>query len=241
MMPTAHALSIEPMVFKALEDVKALVAASTVFDPAITQRTFRISAPEHLYLTLLLPLLAELEHKAPNLKIDILPQTPDAAARLENGDIDFLLAQEQTLSKDHPSALLFEERYVVAGWNGNPVFAEPLTEEAFLSCGQILVAQNQQMPGFCELEMRDLNRRRRIELTCPSLMSVPWLLRNSMRLAVMPERTAKLLAETEPLAITPLPGSWAPIRESVQHHSARDIDQGTQWMLRQILARAAQS
>jgi DNA-binding transcriptional LysR family regulator len=238
MMPTAHALSMEPMVFRALEDVKELISASTVFAPEITQRVFRIVTPEHVYITLLLPLVAQLEKTAPNLKLDVMPLTPEAPQKLESGEIDFLLTPEQGASKGHPGTLLFEERHVVVGCKQNPVFQSGVTEETFLSCGHILVS-HQHGFSYCEQEMRELNRRRRIEIICPSLMSVPWMLSHSLRLAVMPQRVANAMARQLPLATAPLPGAFPATREVAQYHVARASDSGIQWMLQRMLEHAA--
>ncbi|MBN1237966.1 MAG: LysR family transcriptional regulator [Gammaproteobacteria bacterium] len=238
MVPTPHAQGITPIVAKALADIEALISASTVFDPATSQRTFRICASDYVTVVLLLPLLSELEKSAPNLRIEITPPSPEALPALERGEIDFLLTPEQYTAKDHPRKLLFEERHVVVGWNENPIFREPLTEEKFLEQGQVVIALSH-APSFSEQEMGELNRRRRIDIVCSSFLAVPWLLPNTRRLAVMHERLARIMTGKHPLAIAPLPFAFPPMREMVQHHAARDTDGGIQWFLQRILERAA--
>jgi LysR family transcriptional regulator, nod-box dependent transcriptional activator len=238
MVPTAHAQSIEPMVVKALTDIEALISTSTIFDPATSLRTFRISASDYMTIVLLQPLVTELEKSAPGLRIEISPPTPSARTRLESGEIDFLLVPEECMASEHPSEILFEERQVVVGWKKNPVFRAPLTEDVFFGQGQVIVLLSHS-PSFAEQEMGELGRRRHVEILCPSFMSVPWMLVNSNRLAVMHERLARIIVEKLPLAVAPLPFPFPVMKAVVQYHAARERDGGLQWMLGRILERAA--
>lgn len=238
MVPTAHAQGIAPIVEKAVADIEALLSASTVFDPATSQRTFRICASDYVTVVLLLPLLAELEKTAPHVRIEIRSPSPEALPALERGEIDFLLTPEQYTAKEHPRQLLFEERHVAVGWKKNPVFRAPLTEEAFFEHGQVVIALSH-APSFAEEEMGELNRRRRVDIVCSSFLAVPWLLPSTRRLAVMHERLARIMVQKHPLAIAPLPFAFPVMREMVQYHAARESDGGIQWLLKRMLERAA--
>jgi LysR family transcriptional regulator, nod-box dependent transcriptional activator len=238
MVATAHAQSIEPMVLKALTDIEALISASTIFDPAMSQRLFRICASDYMTVVLLLPLFAELEKSAPGLRFEITAPTPKSVLKLESGEVDFVIAPEPYMSKQHPSQLLFEEQHVVVGWKKNPVFRAELTEDAFFGCGHVAIHLGH-APCFADRELGELSRRRRVEVVCPSFMAVPWMLPNSNRLAVMHERLAKLMVEKLPLTIAPLPFAFPVLREMLQHHAARDADGGLQWLRERIVERAA--
>jgi LysR family transcriptional regulator, nod-box dependent transcriptional activator len=238
MMPTAHAQGIAPIVEKALADIDALISASTVFDPATSQRTFRVCASDYVTVVLLLPLLAELGKTAPQLRVEIRPPSPEALPALERGEIDFLLTPEQYTSKEHPSQLLFEERHVVVGWKDNPVFRKPLTEEKFFDQGQVVIALSH-APSFAEQEMGELSRRRRVDIVCSSFLAVPWLLPNTNRLALMHERLAEIMLDKHPLAMAPPPFEFPVMREMVQYHATRVNDGGTRWFLDRILEGAA--
>lgn len=238
MVPTAHAQNLAPLVARMVQDIDALVQTAAVFDPAISQRSFRICASDYVTVVLLQRLLAELESSAPGVCVEITPPTPEALLRLERGEIDFLLTPEQFAAKEHPKTLLFEEQHVVVGWNENPLFSQPLTEEAFFAQGQVIMAMGHTQ-SFSEQEMGELNRRRRIDVVCASFLAVPWMLPNTQRLAVMHERLAKLMEQQLPLAIAPLPFPLPAMREVIQYHAARIGDGGIQWLLDGILREAA--
>ena len=237
MIPTAHAQGLAPLVRKALADIEQLISASTVFDPATSQRTFRIVASDYVTTVLLVPLLERLAGTAPHVCVEIAAPTPEATEQLDGGEIDFILAPEQFLSAEHPAKLLLAERFVVVGWKGNPVFRRPLTEEAFFAHGHIAVAMIN-TPSFAEQALAALGRRRSIKVTAPSFLSVPWMLPNTLRLSVMHERLARVMVRRLPLVMAPMPFTFPVMREMVQHHGATTHDSGVQWLLREIEASA---
>ncbi len=238
MVPTAHAQNLAPMVARALGDIETLILTAAVFDPATSQRTFRICASDYVTVVLLQPLLAELEKIAPGVCIVITPPSPEALAKLERGEIDFLLTPEQFAAREHPRKQLFEEQHVVVGWKKNPLFRKPLTAERFFAQGQVIMALGHSQ-SFAEQVMGELNRRRRIDVVCASFLAVPWMLPNTQRLAVMHERLARLMVQQLPLAVAPLPFALPVMREIVQYHTARTGDGGIQWLLKGILRQAA--
>jgi LysR family nod box-dependent transcriptional activator len=238
MIPTAHAQGLAPLVRKTLADIDQLISASAVFDPATSQRTFRIVASDYATTVLLVPLLERLAGTAPHVCLDIAAPAPQAMEQLDRGEIDLVIAPEQFLSAEHPTRLLVAERFVVVGWKGNPVFRRPLTEEAFFDHGHIAVAMID-TPSFAEQALAAHGRKRSIEVTAPSFLSVPWMLPNTLRLSVMHERLARVMVKRLPLVMSPMPFKFPVMREMVQHHGARAIDGGVQWLLRQIAASAA--
>lgn len=238
MIPTAHAQGLAPLVRKALADIEELISVSAVFDPAASRRTFRIAASDYVTTVLLVPLLERLAVCAPNLRVDIASPSRQTTEQLDRGEIDFVLAPEQYLAPEHPTRLLLEERFVVVGWKGNPAFRRPLTEEAFFAHGHIAVAMGD-TSTFAELTLALLGRKRSIEVTAPSFLTVPWMLPNTLRLSVMHERLAKVMVKRLPLAMAPMPFGFPVMREMVQHHGARGTDGGVQWLLQQIEAGAA--
>ncbi|MFO7286771.1 MAG: LysR family transcriptional regulator [Gammaproteobacteria bacterium] len=237
MLPTAHAQGLAPVVAKLLADIDALISASTVFDPATSQRTFRVCASDYVTTVFLGPLLAKLANEAPGVRIQISAPDDAALGKLEQGETDLLLVPESFTSKDHPSKLLFEERHVVVGCKNNPLFRRPLTAEAFFEAPHIAVTLSHQQT-FAEEQLRALGPRR-IEIVAPSFLAVPWMLPNTRRLAVMHERLARTMVKQLPLAIAPLPFRFPLMREMAQYHTTRAADGGVQWLLGRMLEYAA--
>jgi DNA-binding transcriptional LysR family regulator len=238
MMPTAHAQNLAPLVAQALVDIEMRIMGAAIFDPATSQRSFRMCASDYVTVVLLQPLLAKLEKCAPGVRVEISAPAPEALPQLERGEIDFLLTPEQFAASEHPRQLLFEEKHVVVGCRDNPIFTRELTAERFFEQGQIVMGVDHGQ-CFAEREMGELNRRRRIDVICASFLAVPWMLTGTSRISLMHERLAQLMVKQLPLAIAPLPFEFPLMREIVQYHSARVEDRGMQWMLNALLTQAA--
>ena len=56
---------------------------------------------------------------------------------LERGYVDLLLTLDYALSPDHPSRFLFEDDFVVVGWQGNPAMKKPMTRELYFELGHV--------------------------------------------------------------------------------------------------------
>jgi LysR family transcriptional regulator, nod-box dependent transcriptional activator len=239
MIPTAHALTLAPEVASTISRLRSLIATGTGFDPAESKRRFRIDASDYITTVLLAPLIGTLQEEAPGVRLDLALPSAESNRRLEDGEIDLLITPDEFLEGDHPRELLFEERHVVAGWKGNPVFAGALTKDTYFASGHVVV-QIFDRDTFIESILYQRVPGRRIEVIAQSFIQVPWLLRGTRRLSVMHERLAKVAAPVFDLAIADAPFVLPAMREMMQHHITRSNDTGLAW-LRDRLTQSAQS
>ena len=65
MFPTAYAESLVPMVQETLRQIDTLISTSTSFDPATSQRTFRLFASDYITAAIIAPLSRRLASSAP--------------------------------------------------------------------------------------------------------------------------------------------------------------------------------
>jgi LysR family nod box-dependent transcriptional activator len=231
MYPTAHAASLLPHVRECLHAVEMLVATSARFDPATSQRTFRIITSDYLAAALLVPLVAQLGVQAPGIRLEITLPDDSSRQQLEQGDIDLLLTPEDYISRDHPAELLLEEEHVLVGWRGNPRFDKPIDADEFFAAPHVCVALgHHRTPAFGDRHVQAFGRERRIEVVVPSFSLVPWMLRSTTRIALMQERLAAAMALHFPLVQAPLPFPLPPMREMVQYNRARTADDGLTWL-----------
>lgn len=235
MIPTAEALAMQVEIKGILNDVDGLIARSTTFDPATSSRTFRICASDYLIAVLFPQFVIVLARLAPFINIDLIPPSADAQMALERGEIDLLLTPEEHCVPGHPAEILFQERHVVAGWKENPLLASPLTEMAFFAAGHVSVqVGGANRASFAESQLARLSSRRRIEITLASFTAVPDLLVGTMRLAVMHERLARVIAERLPIGWQDLPFNFPKMNEMMQFNKARRDDQGLEWLILQL-------
>ena len=124
MVPTPYALAMHPEITETIASLRALIARKGKFDPATSEREFKIVASDYITTVLLVPLLGAISTIAPFVKLDIALPYSNTNKSLADGELDMFLGPETFTHPDHPSELIFEERHVVVGWSGNPHMIE---------------------------------------------------------------------------------------------------------------------
>ncbi len=235
LIPTALALQLQPHVRLVLDSANTVVSTTTHFDPATSTRHFRVCASDYLALVIFRPMLSHLAEIAPGLTFEIIAPTENVIELLNGGELDVFLSPREYLSNEHPVRPLLEERYVVAGWSENPIFATAMTIEAFEAAGQVAARLgNVNRTSFAETRLRAMDSRRRIEIMVPAFGLVPDLLVGTHRIAVMHERLAAYASQTLPITYCALPFAFPKLTEELQIHRTRDKDAGLQWFVQRI-------
>jgi LysR family nod box-dependent transcriptional activator len=240
MHPTAQARNLAGPVRQFLADLDALLTSAATFDPATTQRTFRLVASDYITASVVGPLSHRLAATAPHIRLEIMLPCEEAAQLVMEGQADLVITPEDFMDPDQPAELLCEERQVVIGWNENPALTGNLTEADFNRLGHVAVhVGSNRAPSFADRQLERLGSTRRIDITCGAFTLVPWLICGTARLAVMHERLARLMATQFPLRIAAMPFAFPAMREMIQYHRARETDEGLRWLRRELLAAAS--
>ncbi|MGI4878799.1 MAG: LysR family transcriptional regulator [Janthinobacterium lividum] len=237
MVPTPRALTLAPEVERAIVMLRSLISSTAQFDPATSDRSFRIAASDYITTVLVVPLCRDLVREAPSIRFDISLPTEETSHRLAKGEFDLALTPHEFVDPQHPTELLLEESHVVVGWDANPLLAGPLTLEQFVAAGHVAV----QIVGrntFIENVLAQQGIVRRIEVVAPSFIQVPWLLPGTMRIALMHGRLARLMAPELSLKVVPCPFEVPRMREVMQYHSTRARDEGLLWLRAKLRAMA---
>jgi DNA-binding transcriptional LysR family regulator len=238
MVPTPFAMTLEPEVRIKLSELRAIIARKAVFEPSQAERSFRIAASDYITTVLLAPLLNSFNTIAPAITFNIDLSSPETMNKLANGQLDLFLTPQAFVHSDHPCELVFEEHHVVVGWNENPAMQQEMTSELFLELGHVAV----NISGgdtFAERSLREQGIDRRIEIRAPSFIQAPFLIPGTMRLCVMHERLATLMAKRLPLVQKTMPFPIPPMREMMQYHATREADPGLLWLRDRIRSLAS--
>lgn len=231
MYATSVAESLLPRLKECLQQVDALIATPTRFEPGSAARTFSIVTSDYFSIAVLAPLIASLARAAPGIKIDILSPTPESHVHLAQGKVDLIIAPDGYQHADHPAELLLEERLVVVAWQDHPILSGQLTEADLFSYGHVAVAIGRdRVPSFADRQLAKLGKSRRIEVMTESFVAVPWLLKDTERLALMHERLARAVMQYFPIRSVPLPFDFPVMREMVQYNRDRSCDDGLRWL-----------
>jgi len=231
--PRAEAL-IDP-VRVVLEQIRTTVAVAPPFDPATCDRQIRIMASDYSTQVLLAEALARLAQDAPLMRFEIQPMGDNPIEAIERGHIDLLLTIDYAISSDHPSQILFEDDYVVVGWDGNPAMHAPMTRDAYFALGHITARFGRsRVPAFEDWFVRRQRQQRRVEVVAPSFLSLPGLVLNTNRIATMHRRMANMVVNNLPLVMRDLPFDIPPIREALQWNIANNNDRPLRWVVERL-------
>jgi len=233
--PRAEAL-VEP-VRAALRQIETTIlhAPETQFDPRTSQRVFSIVASDDLIDSFLAPALRSLEQLAPHVGVELLFPAGEPQEVLERGSVDLALVQEPYASAEHPSRMLFEDRYVIVAWSGNPRLAADLSKQQFLSATHVVVRflGGRRGAPWEELAFQRLPPRHAVVIA-PNFSSVPHLLVGTERIATMHLRHALLCARSFPLKLLPCPVRIPKVRQVLQWHSRKESDRGLAWLVKTL-------
>lgn len=239
MVLTARAEGLVEPVRAVLEQIRSTIAVPPPFDPATCDRVIRLMASDYITEVLLTTALTDLHQAAPNMRFEVQPLTEALLESLERGFIDLLITIDYAISADHPSQLLFEDDYVVVGWNGNPAMAGPMTKELYFELGHVTARFGRaRVSAFEDWFVRRQKRQRRVEIVAPSFMSLPGLVIGSHRIATMHRRLATRIADYLPITLREVPMEIPPIREAIQWHISSNNDPAIRWVVERIVAGA---
>ncbi|MFC7047559.1 LysR family transcriptional regulator [Emcibacter nanhaiensis] len=222
---------IEP-VRAVLEKIRTTIAIAPPFDPATSDRSIAIAASDYATEVLLSAAVQKLSEEAPHMQFEILPLTDNLTEKLERGQMDLLITIDSAISSEHPSEFLFEDDYVVVGWDDNPALKQPLTREMFFDMEHVVVRFGKsRAPSHVEHYLNDQSLIRKEQIAAPSFISVAGFVIGSNRIATMHRRLARRLARVLPLKVMPVPIEIPSVRLSVQWSSASCNDPAIEWMV----------
>lgn len=232
MYPTPFAETLLPQVRQALETMEGVIATSRHFDPATTNRTFRIMTSDYIATSVLFPIVTRLSATAPGVRIELLLPSPRRIELLESGGIDLLITLQEYVTPELPSQRLFEDEYRLVGRTGHPALSGETTLAAMLAYDHVHVAiGDERLPSFGDAYLDRMGIQRRVAMIAPNFGMLPWLLQDTDWLALIQGRLAAQMARNFPLVAVAPPLPIPPLVEMAQYHVTRSNDPGLRWLI----------
>jgi DNA-binding transcriptional LysR family regulator len=237
MVPTPLGESLQAAVRDCLLHVQQTVEIRPNFDPATSNRKFRLMMSDYVATVLMPGVLIRLQSEAPEVSFELVTNDNEPWESLNRGEIDFLVLPQRFVHPEHPSRMLFEEDYVCVCWKGNPLVGDTISLEQCLSLGHIVTRTGTQRPPTIDAWFFErFGYARRIDVVATTFTSVPHMLVGTNRLCVMHRRLALMHAASLDLKVLPVPLDMPKLVEMIQWHRYRDRDPGRIWMTDVLLA-----
>jgi LysR family nod box-dependent transcriptional activator len=221
-----------------LLQAEAILHTNPEFDPATSNRKFRVMMSDYVETVVMTELLPRMEKLAPGVGVHLISNI-EGLEELERGEIDLAITPTKYLSAEHPAEPLFDDEFTCVVWSGNKKVSRTISRDAFLNLGHVVVrfGRHQQIPTFDELFIEQFSHERKIEVVTTAFNLVPHLLIGTARIATLHRRLAAFYQRYLPLKLLDPPFKIPRLEESMQWHRSRDHDPGTIW-LRSMIQRA---
>ncbi|MBO9465824.1 LysR family transcriptional regulator [Tropicibacter sp. R15_0] len=237
---TPRAEAMQPAIRDILVRVEATIDTQPEFDPTISTRAFNILVSDYTLRVLMPIVVAEMDRQGARVKLNLLSQRETPFLMLERGDADLLVTPDHFISPNHPSTLLYEDRYVVLACAKGPYADVEMDIDLYQAAPHaIMIPPSAGAKPAESLVLNNLGITRNVELTTFSFSALPHLLAGTGRIATVHAHLAKVAMKTTPLVHYELPFELETFKQNMQWHSYRDHDPGILW-LRDVFLKSAQ-
>jgi len=236
MVPTAQAECLSKPIGDVLAAIQYAVATKPGFDPAKSERLFRVMMSDYIESIVLQPLLKILGRDAPSVQIHVVPADQFMGTKLERGEIDLSISPQKCLAAGHPTALLTEDQYVAVVDGNNREVGDSVTLDQYLKMTHVVVDMSTDRPAvFQDWLLKHLDVHRRYAAIVPTYTPIPSLLIDTPFIGTIPTRLATRMARHFNIRLVKLPPTFPTLQEHLQWHRMRDHDLGLAWLRQQLI------
>jgi DNA-binding transcriptional LysR family regulator len=206
MAPTPLAQRLAEPAARVLRIVEAEIAALASFDPATTEREFRIGVNEIGAITLIPRLVRRMSAVAPGARlapIQVNPQT--MAGALESGEMDVAAGHFPNSFGGLLQQLLFRRDYVCIARRDHPRIGSSLTMKQFCLVPQVHTSSVPTMREWIDAQLRKRSLEGGARMMTQHVAAVPFIVAASDYVAVIPREVFDLFAPIAPLKLVKLP------------------------------------
>jgi DNA-binding transcriptional LysR family regulator len=234
MQPTPRALDLAEPLRGLLAVSDDLRSSTSAFDPARSDREFKMLLTEVGMIHFLPPLMRDFERSGGGLRLRAVPlDSRHISAKLESGEADIAVGAFPREVGQLRRQKLYVDPYISVVRKGHPRFHRLERADVFLRERHILVtASSTGHAAHEQLEEALLDRLapENIQLRVPSFVSCAFVASQSDAIGTMPERLAAYLIRALPLEMFKPPLQLPRIEVAQVWHERLDRDAGHGWL-----------
>ena len=234
MTPTLFAENVAAPLSTLLSDAEALLGGVPSFDPATTERVFRLATTDYGATAVLPAVLPLLRQAAPKAGLEVVSFGRDLFGMLADGQVDLALYSDDPVPSSLRTADLFSEDYASVVRSGHPAAANAvdgtIALEDYLAHGHALVTVFGGRSGVIDDALALLGRSRSIAMWLPYFATAALLVARSDLILTLPRRAAIGLAGPLGLVTLRPPVEPAPFGYRIVWHQRTHEDAGCRWL-----------
>jgi DNA-binding transcriptional LysR family regulator len=205
------------------------------FDPASSDRVFRLCSTDIAQVTLLPTLLKRLQRISPSVSVTLCHMSDQTQTLLESGDLDLAVGFIQAKGPGFYGQRLFQDRFVCAFRTDHPRVGKSLTTNQFEREFHVAVSTSGTGHSIVEETLVANRIRRQIGLRVASFLGLGPILAATDLIAILPEQLGVYLAQSGKLRLLELPVDIPPYFIHQIWHERLMHDPASQWF-RKIVA-----
>jgi DNA-binding transcriptional LysR family regulator len=237
---TPFARTLIPLVQRTLSAVEQALDTSRGFEPALSERVFRLSVTDYAIIVLGEPLFKQLCHIAPHirLQLDAIPaEPPESDSSLMRCDA-LIAPLGSGIVGSH--RVLFRDRFVCVVDPANPRLKDGrLTLRDLRELPHAARGAGRSRPGPADRVLDELGVTRRVQVSAVGWLPLPFLVAGTDLVAVVPERLARRVAGPAGLAVAEPPFGRVGLVEALWWHPDRAPAPEHGWLRRVLVDVAA--
>ena len=243
MSPTPHPLELAQQIAPMLVAVRELARGRGAFDPVRAPCGFTLMGSDYVQFFLLPRLCARLDATGARVTLDHRPANPSRIESwMESGQVDLGIGYLLTPPPALRHRLLFTDQQVCVLRKGHPATRRPFTAEQYAEFAHVVIS-----PGGAGIYRQRTDEvlkaqgiRRRVALTLPSFLAVPYVVARTDYVATVPARFAKYFVDLLPLQAVPVPIPLPAFELSMFWHERVQHDRANAWLRQQVVAVSAE-
>lgn len=246
MMPTARALQLQPIVRDVLSKLEATIQPETEFDPATSNRTFRIMSSDYAETTLIAKVLGELRQQAPSVTLDIVTPSDVSFHDVELGKVDMAINRFEELPMSFHQKVIWYDTFSCMVNKAHPCIPD-FDLDSYLNHQHVWVSKTGfgvgvgidpnevQKLGWVDAELAKLGKKRDIRVFTRHYHMALWLAKEQGLIATLPTKATEIYADNADVIVLEPPFDIPPIALKMAWSPLLHHDAGHIWLRRLIV------
>jgi len=239
MVPTPLASQLIGPVEEGLAKFNQALDQVRRFDPASSDRLFRLAMNDIGQMVLMPRLLSSVRELAPGVRFETVGASVDEVRQmLADGQIDLAIGSWEPMSGSFREQCLFNETFVALMSTHHPVRSTQLSLAAYFAAEHLAYRPSGASDAALQaaLSEADMLSRRKVVLTAAHTLGLSAILASSHLVLTVPLRLGQALMDARPdLRIAQLPFTVRPFPVRHQWHERNHADAGNLWLRRLVV------
>ncbi|HYM34242.1 MAG TPA: LysR family transcriptional regulator [Steroidobacteraceae bacterium] len=238
--PTQRALEIAPRIDELIRLTDSALDSGKAFDPATTQRNFRIGGGDFMSALIAAPLLHAFEREAPGASfIFRFALGQEALDALTRDEIDIAVGRLTPRDENFLVEPLYEEEYCIVARRNHPRLHGDIDVAAFSELGHVIIALGSDLEQLGDNNLKRLHIERRMVAAVPRFLTAFTLVAQSDAILTVQRRLALRYADAFQLQVLAMPYSAEKFSVvAVRRGQDRD-DAAISWLIEKVRQSAA--